>query len=82
MYRYRAFPFFASVKRRVPYPDRALEASKQLEEQINKLVLDGWEYVRVENVGVLSAPGCLTAFFGHEATYERMDMIVVRRLQE
>jgi hypothetical protein len=53
-------------------PDPSQVAAQYLEAIVNKMAADGWEFHRVDAIGVTTSPGCLAGLMGHkgsEATY-------------
>jgi len=53
-------------------PDITEIASSYLQSIVNQHAKEGWEFWRVDTIGVKSSPGCLAAIFGAkevEATY-------------
>jgi len=48
------------------------EAASYLESVVNQHAAEGWEFFRIDSVGVQTQPGCLASLFGHgpsEVTY-------------
>lgn len=43
------------------------EAAAYLEEIVNQYAEEGWEFYRVDSIGVELQPGCLAALFGKKA---------------
>lgn len=43
------------------------EGAAYLEEVVNQQASDGWEFYRVDTIGVRTEPGCLAALFGQKS---------------
>ena len=43
------------------------EAAAYLEDVVNLHAQKGWEFYRVDTIGVRTQPGCLSSLFGREA---------------
>lgn len=48
-------------------PDPSAAAAQYLENAVNEMARQGWEFHRVDSIGVKSNPGCLGIFFGQKA---------------
>lgn len=55
------------------------EAAYYLQDLVNKEAQNGWEFYRVDTVGVVENPGCLGALLGQKATYTEYYVITFRR---
>ena len=55
------------------------EAAQYLENVVNQEARQGWEFYRVDNIGVELRPGCLFALFGQKATYTNYYVVTFRR---
>ncbi|MGK5087895.1 DUF4177 domain-containing protein [Bdellovibrionota bacterium FG-2] len=47
-------------------PDQSTVAAAYLEATVNEMARQGWEFFRVDPIGVTSTPGCLAGLFGHK----------------
>ncbi|WP_368640772.1 DUF4177 domain-containing protein [Castellaniella ginsengisoli] len=43
------------------------EAAAYLQDEVNTQARNGWEFQRVDQIGVSLQPGCLAGFFGQKA---------------
>ncbi len=59
--------------------ERGQEAAVYLEDVVNKYADDGWEFFRVDTVGVKSEPGCLASLFGHKAELVSYYVVTFRK---
>lgn len=55
------------------------EAAAYLQHLVNKAAREGWEFYRVDSVGVSVAPGCLGALFGRSREYTTYHVVCFRR---
>lgn len=55
------------------------EAAEYLEQKANVMAEDGWEFYRVDSVGVQIQPGCLGALQGKSTAQEVFYVITFRR---
>ena len=62
---------------RAPNPNEV--AAKYLEHIVNQEAKDGWEFQRVDSIGVSSSPGCLSATFGAKETMTYYYVITFRK---
>ncbi|MGH7596511.1 MAG: DUF4177 domain-containing protein [bacterium] len=58
---------------------RGNEAAAYLESIANSKTAEGWEFYRVDEVGVMARPGCLGSLFGRQAEYTLYYVITFRR---
>ncbi len=58
---------------------RGNEAASYLESIANSQAADGWEFYRVDEVGVIARPGCLGAIFGRKAEYTLYYVMTFRK---
>jgi transcription elongation factor Elf1 len=54
-------------------------AAAYLEEVVNDEAADGWEFYRVDAIGVVVPPGCLAGLFGARSTQITYSVITFRR---
>jgi len=60
-------------------PDPATAAAQYLEFTVNEMARQGWEFHRVDTIGVKSNPGCLGVLFGHQAFDTKYYVITFRK---
>lgn len=58
------------------------EAATYLEVVVNEQARDGWEFHRVDPIGVQVRPGCLASLFGHKTEQSTYYVITFRRPAE
>jgi hypothetical protein len=58
---------------------RGQEAANYLQEVCNQYGAQGWEFYRVDTIGVLHSPGCLAALFGQRSVAVDYYVITFRR---
>ena len=59
--------------------DKGTEIAAYLEKLIQEMAGKGWEFYRIDTVGVLVPPGCLAAFAGMRATMTYYNIVAFRR---
>jgi len=55
------------------------EAAAYLQDLVNQMAADGWEFYRVDTVGVVVAPGCLGSLFGKQEELVHYFVVTFRR---
>lgn len=55
------------------------EAAQYLEDLVNQKAQQGWEFYRIDNIGVEEKPGCLGSLFGKKANYTEYYVVTFRR---
>jgi len=55
------------------------EAASYLERIVNQFARDGWEFYRVDSIGVVIPPGCLSALFGGSSQRDSYYVITFRK---
>ena len=55
------------------------EAASYLEGVVNQHASEGWEFFRVDPIGVQTQPGCLAGLLGHQATEITYYVITFRK---
>lgn len=55
------------------------EAAAYLEGVVNKFAAEGWEFYRVDAIGVQVQPGCFDALFGKKAEDSQYYVITFRK---
>ena len=58
---------------------RGNEAAAYLQEVVNSHAGDGWEFQRVDSIGVNVEPGCLAGLFGQKAERSLFYVITFRK---
>lgn len=58
---------------------RGNEAAAYLEELANQYAAQGWEFYRVDEVGVVIKPGCLGSLFGKKVEFYTYYVVTFRR---
>ena len=59
--------------------ERGQEAAQYLQNVVNEQARQGWEFHRVDTIGVEVKPGCLFALLGRSAEYTQYFVITFRR---
>lgn len=54
-------------------------AAKYLEAVVNREAADGWDFMRIDQIGVSSSPGCLAGLFGAKESVELYYVITFKR---
>jgi hypothetical protein len=57
-------------------------AAAYLENVVNTQALEGWDFYRVDSIGVRVAPGCLGAFLGERPSNTEYYVVTFRRRSE
>lgn len=55
------------------------EAAHYLEQVVNQHAKQGWEFQRVDSIGVETTVGCLASLFGQKGTFSHYHVITFRR---
>lgn len=71
-------PFAPRLKAGLFSVENAAAVSEQLKAVVSDYQSRGWEYVRMEQVDVTVAPGCLASLFGGSSSTVPYDIIVFR----
>ena len=58
---------------------RGQEAAFYLENVVNQWAAQGWEFFRVDTVGVVTAPGCIPGLLGAKASLIEYFVVTMRR---
>lgn len=58
---------------------RGQEAAYYLQSIVNELATEGWEFYRVDTIGVVTKPGCLGALLGQKETLREYYVVTFRR---
>lgn len=56
------------------------EAAAYLEGVVNINARDGWEFYRIDAIGVNVKPGCLAGLFGQKEAFSTYHVITLRKL--
>jgi hypothetical protein len=59
--------------------ERGQEAATYLESLANAQADEGWEFYRVDTVGIVSQPGCLASLMGAKQTLVHYFVVTFRR---
>jgi len=54
-------------------------AAGYLQSIVNNYARQGWEFYRVDSIGVYNPPGCLLALLGQSGTYLQYYVVTFRR---
>ncbi|MAU09044.1 MAG: DUF4177 domain-containing protein [Anaerolineaceae bacterium] len=57
------------------------EAASYLQSIVNEHATKGWEFYRVDSIGVVSDPGCLGALLGQKQTIIEYYVVTFRKQQ-
>lgn len=55
------------------------EAAYYLERVVNQYAEEGWEFQRIDSIGVKTTPGCLGGLFGQKDDFSQYHVITFRR---
>lgn len=55
------------------------EAADYLQTVVNRETTEGWEFYRVDSIGVEVQPGCLAGLMGQSTAYSTYHVITFRR---
>ncbi len=58
------------------------EAAAYLQSVVNTMAAEGWEFWRVDSIGVAEQPGCLAALLGVRASTAVFHVVTFRRSGE
>ena len=81
-YAWEFVPFIPRLKRGAFGVENANAIAQQLHEVVDSYEADGWEYVRLEQVNVIHAAGCLAALLGNRDATASYDIVVFRAPRE
>lgn len=59
--------------------ERGQEAAQYLQSLVNEYAREGWEFYRVDTIGVEVRPGCLFSLLGRSAEYTQYFVVTFRR---
>jgi hypothetical protein len=62
--------------------EKGQEAAVYLQNITNKQARQGWEFYRVDTVGVVTQPGCLASLLGAKETYVNYYVATFRREEQ
>jgi len=54
-------------------------AAAYLEKTVNDMASQGWEFQRIDPIGVISSPGCIAGIFGAKESVSTYYVITFRR---
>ncbi len=60
-------------------PDPSQLAAQYLEAVVNDMAGKGWEFLRVDAIGVKSSPGCLGGLLGYKETQQTYYVITFKK---
>jgi hypothetical protein len=78
-YEYLAVPFVGQLKQGVFSVENAKKVTEQLQGVINHYVQQGYEFYRIDKVGVQVTPGCMASLFGASVSSITFDQVIFRR---
>lgn len=55
------------------------EIANYVQEWANKLATQGWEFYRIDSMGMTEVPGCLAGLFGGQANHTQYSIMTFRR---
>jgi hypothetical protein len=55
------------------------EAAYYLQELVDQYAAQGWEFYRVDTIGIVRKPGCLASLFGKQAEFFEYYVVTFRR---
>ena len=58
---------------------RGNEAAVYMESIVNSIAKEGWEFYRVDTIGVQVSPGCIASLFGQKMMYTNYHVITFRK---
>ncbi len=59
--------------------NRGSEAAVYLQEIVNQQAREGWEFYRVDSIGIHTKPGCLASLFGKKAETVEYYVVTFRK---
>ncbi len=74
-YSYMVVPFIGKIKS----GQSASEVSKQLQEVIDDVTREGWEFYQLTNTNIEVKPGCIAGLFGSKMSYVTFDQVIFRK---
>jgi hypothetical protein len=57
------------------------EIAGYVQDWANRLSADGWEFYRIDTMGMTETPGCLGGLFGGQATHTQYSIMTFRRVR-
>lgn len=57
------------------------EIATYVQEWANRLASEGWEFYRIDSMGMMETPGCLSGLFGGQASYTQYSIMTFRRVR-
>ena len=61
--------------------ERGGEAAEYMNELVSKMAFQGWEFYRIDTLGVVKRPGCLAGLLGVGATRTEYYVVCFRMLR-
>ncbi len=74
-YKFVQIPQAISVKR----TSGDYAAADYIQETVDQYTKDGWEFYRIDTIGVASEPGCIASLFGAKTYYQDYAIICFRK---
>lgn len=59
-------------------PSPASVAAEYLEKVVNDRAKEGWEFYRIDEIGIISTPGCLAGLFGAQQSVSTYYVVTFR----
>lgn len=78
-YEYKVVPFKGQVKGGLFSNEGPHTASKQLEDVIHQHLAQGWDFVDVSHIHILTEPGCIASLFGAKVNTVVYDQVIFRK---
>jgi hypothetical protein len=60
-------------------PDNTKDVASHLQTLANQETQGGWEFYRVDTIGIASNPGCLGSLFGQKESYQQHFVVTFRK---
>jgi len=57
------------------------EIAAYVQDWANRLSGEGWEFYRIDTMGMTEVPGCLGGLFGGQSTHTQYSIMTFRRLK-
>ena len=57
------------------------EIASYVQDWANRLSAEGWEFYRIDTMGMTEVPGCLAGLFGGQASHTQYSIMTFRRLK-
>ena len=80
MYRYRMIQVPPTIP--VSRSQEGTAAAEYMEEVVNAQAAEGWEFYRVDEIGIEVKPGCLSSIFGRKSEMVPYYVLTFRQSSE